>query len=1001
MMPIHYVGYVPLVSLVLVASATAAATWKGLTPTLYKLLRIGLVLNIVGWLIYIVPFLTLDYSLHEVYWNTSPGLPWWLRLAGSWAGGGGSLYLFSVIASIAGLLVMRRVVSLWTAVGIGIVVSTGIAAAWLNDAFTLLEYVPASGAGLNPLLKSVWIYPHPLLTFGGYALLAVASVAFLTGLQRKGWPVYEIGWSLLTLGMMVGGYWSYETFGWGGYWAWDPVETSQLMVWLVATLLPHLYVVSKTSLRFTSALLLSSVFTAMYVTRTGLSPLHSFAASTVGAASLLAVGVGGFAYAALAVYRDGLVIVKEVYSSIASRRLYQLGLAAASLALLAAALVVYASLFIPSILAGMDIPVSVPQMDQGIRFYHPILYPILLVLLASLPAAFIGKWLGWRGYIALLASTAAVSAVAGLAVASGVLVLAPLSPLTTNVLMAIGLPWAGIAAASTIAYIVLAGRSGLKHLLRDRLAPLSLLHLGFAVTALGILVSGTFAYNTAYLQEVVLKPGEEATLPGGVTLRLLGYEYGISDSVVDIYTSYVGRSTTYFYAQLALVTLANDVARIVKGFEEGKQLVNQNKLYKWVAEAIKEMPLVLGNFSQRVKASVEIIDLTTNATIVLALHEPVNITVKGVELAFDIVAGGREFNLTPIVRFRAFELTLPRNVSGFVPPALGVHHVVRVVLDENLTLDSGDVDIVLKEFTVAAEALVTAGRGEPIRVNGSRITGVNVVATVEEGLLEADGVTARLPLTLPEQVVIYAFASADEGFNKLLETLKRVGLYELLLDNTDIVELALREGCTASTVFLDTRCIAYVHAPRTVPESAWLDLTLEISYGGVVQKVNARIRFEAYGEVQGIHGLVYRVIRVPVGLDEVYVVFKPPMIESPLMGRSLSYHELLIYYLSQVFKELTPLERLALAAVMAGGYNVDFVSGMGREEAAGVLETSLLDLYILASTFNPENSSIVVKGVPIEVKVVPGVALVWLGPVIMAVAPILLAVSSAIGRGAR
>ncbi|HID41987.1 MAG TPA: hypothetical protein EYP33_07560, partial [Pyrodictium sp.] len=202
----HYTGIAPLVAGALIVAGVVLVL-KGKSGE--KLLRYGLAVAVVGWLVYLVPFVTLDYSLREVFWNTSPGLPLWMRIASSWASGGGSLYLFAVIVSAAGLYLLRVHKSRLFQVILGGIVLAALAAAFLNGAFSAMEERPVSGAGLNPLLKSPWIYPHPLSTFGGYALLSIGMVALLAGLRRRGLLVYELGWALLTIGIVLGGYWSY------------------------------------------------------------------------------------------------------------------------------------------------------------------------------------------------------------------------------------------------------------------------------------------------------------------------------------------------------------------------------------------------------------------------------------------------------------------------------------------------------------------------------------------------------------------------------------------------------------------------------------------------------------------------------------------------------------------------------------------------------------------------------------------------------------------------
>lgn len=108
-------------------------------------------------------------------------------------------------------------------------------------------YVPEDGRGLNPQLENLWITIHPPMLFTGFAAMTVPFVFAVAGLMRREyqqWITVALPWTLfatmiLGFGIMLGGWWAYETLGWGGYWAWDPVENSSLIPWLIAAALVH------------------------------------------------------------------------------------------------------------------------------------------------------------------------------------------------------------------------------------------------------------------------------------------------------------------------------------------------------------------------------------------------------------------------------------------------------------------------------------------------------------------------------------------------------------------------------------------------------------------------------------------------------------------------------------------------------------------------------------------------------------------------------------------
>jgi len=158
---------------------------------------------------------------------------------------------------------------------------------------------PDGGRGLNPVLRTPLMAIHPPIVFISYALLTfvfAAAVAFLARRDPQ-WvdiarPWGRMAWFSLTLGIGIGAMWAYETLGWGGYWAWDPVETSSLIPWIALTAFLHaLHSHSrKGDYRYMAPLLagmaLFLVLFATFVTRSGVwSSVHAYAGAAVGDAS--------------------------------------------------------------------------------------------------------------------------------------------------------------------------------------------------------------------------------------------------------------------------------------------------------------------------------------------------------------------------------------------------------------------------------------------------------------------------------------------------------------------------------------------------------------------------------------------------------------------------------------------------------------------------------------------------------------------------------------------
>ncbi len=157
---------------------------------------------------------------------------------------------------------------------------------------------PADGEGLNPLLQNYWMAIHPpslYMGLTGWSIpFAMCVAALVTGRLGDEWMIAVrrwviLAWAFLSLGNMLGMFWSYEELGWGGYWAWDPVENASFMPWLLGTAYVHSVMIQERRgmLRVWNVALLSGTFFftifGTFLTRSGLiASVHSFARSDIG-----------------------------------------------------------------------------------------------------------------------------------------------------------------------------------------------------------------------------------------------------------------------------------------------------------------------------------------------------------------------------------------------------------------------------------------------------------------------------------------------------------------------------------------------------------------------------------------------------------------------------------------------------------------------------------------------------------------------------------------------
>ena len=166
--------------------------------------------------------------------------PWPYRLAGVWAGMEGSLLLFVGILGVAGCLATRRTGVPARAAAAVTVAALASVAVLLASPFERLAAPALRGFGMNPILEHPAMTVHPPVLYAGLAASFGAAIVAVDGSTRRGarrWHLATVG--LLTAAMTLGAAWSYVEQGWGGYWAWDPVENTSLLVFLGALIALH------------------------------------------------------------------------------------------------------------------------------------------------------------------------------------------------------------------------------------------------------------------------------------------------------------------------------------------------------------------------------------------------------------------------------------------------------------------------------------------------------------------------------------------------------------------------------------------------------------------------------------------------------------------------------------------------------------------------------------------------------------------------------------------
>ncbi len=246
---------------------------------------------------------TKDYSNAYVAKNISNDLSFIYSIAALWAGQEGSLLLWSWILSLYTLTIrfskpFKSLLPSSESVSLFILSFFIFLIVFVESPFDTLDTIPLNGRGLNPILQNFYMAIHPLTLYIGYIALTI-PFAFALGsiiskdktdnwvLRSKNWTYFS--WIFLSLGLLLGSRWAYLELGWGGYWAWDPVENVALMPWLALTAFLHSSMAQETrSLlrRWNICLIFLAFFLSIFgtfITRSGLiSSVHSFAQSSIG-----------------------------------------------------------------------------------------------------------------------------------------------------------------------------------------------------------------------------------------------------------------------------------------------------------------------------------------------------------------------------------------------------------------------------------------------------------------------------------------------------------------------------------------------------------------------------------------------------------------------------------------------------------------------------------------------------------------------------------------------
>ena len=350
-----------------------------------------------------------DFGVKYVANYTSRDLPLFYTVAAFWAGQEGSLLLWAWLLAGFGVAVAiqnqkrnRELMPYVTAVLLAAEVFFLVVLVFASNPFERLPVPLPDGRGLNPLLQNLGMIFHPVTTYIGYVGFTVpfafAVAALVTGHLDATWIRTTRRWTLLSwlflsIGIGLGAQWAYVELGWGGYWAWDPVENASLMPWLTATAYLHSVIIQERRgmLKVWNMVLIMLTFAltlvGTFITRSGIiESVHAFGVSTLGPYFLafLALTLLGFLY--LLFGRWSRLQSENKLESILSR---ESGFVLNNLLFAGGAFAVLWGTLLPLVvdaISGQKIAVSAPYFNQ-------VASPILLGVVALLG---ICPLLAWR-----------------------------------------------------------------------------------------------------------------------------------------------------------------------------------------------------------------------------------------------------------------------------------------------------------------------------------------------------------------------------------------------------------------------------------------------------------------------------------------------------------------------------------------------------------------------------------------------------------------------------
>ncbi len=486
----------------------------------YALLVMILIISI----IHLSNILAHNFQVTYVWQYSSRELSDFLLASTFYAGQEGSFLLWSLMVALIGYFLIpyaRKHNYEWAVMGIYSLILTFLTIILIfkspfeyiwetfPDEGLTPSFMPENGRGLNPILQNYWMAIHPPILFIGYSAMTVPYAFALAGLIKrdyKNWINVSLPWTIfatgiLGFGIMLGGFWAYETLGWGGFWGWDPVENSSLLPWIIAVTLVHTMLVQRRTGGLIKTNLILSIMSfvlvlyATFLTRSGVlgdTSVHSFA------------DPGKFIYALLVIFQItfftlGISAIILRLKDISRQKLEfnpssrEFILSLGSVMLLVSAAVIFLGTSWPLITEILGVTKSSVEIEFYNTWNLPLIIGILLLNGASI-------YLSWKSTDLKNLKRNIITALI-------------VSAIPTIIIIAFGVTQIGliILAYSSIFALYINSKKIIK-IIRQKPRSIGayLSHAGLAIMMLGVLASGPMS-QTDHLS---LKLGEKQTTLG-------------------------------------------------------------------------------------------------------------------------------------------------------------------------------------------------------------------------------------------------------------------------------------------------------------------------------------------------------------------------------------------------------------------------------------------------------------------------------------------------------